>query len=276
METAGMSRWLLTYADMITLLLALFIILFSISTINKVKLQRLVRDLGGGFNNVDALNNPPNGQTTVTKDELKVMQSQLQQYISQNQLQNKVQTRIRQNGTRRELVITLLTDKSLYDSGSAELRDVTKGILDVVNGQLRIRKNDIRVEGNTDNVPIHTAQFPSNWELSAARAVGVARYLVEHDGLSPKRIQVAGYGEFRPRVPNDTEEHRQANRRVDVVVLDTQEGGTSAAAVRDEESTGEGEAPVAAAGEGQPKTNPAAKSEGETKTKPAAPVKESK
>ncbi|HXQ47796.1 MAG TPA: OmpA family protein, partial [Caulobacteraceae bacterium] len=202
-------RWLLTYADMITLLLALFIILFSISTINKVKLQRLVRDLGGGFNNIDAINNPPNGQTTVTKDELKVMQSQLQQYISQQSLQSKVQTQIRQNGTRRELVITLLTDKALYDSGSADLRPVTKGILDVVDGQLRIRKNDIRVEGNTDNVPIHTAIYPSNWELSAARAVGVARYLVENDGLSPKRVEVAGYGEFRPRASNDTDEHRQ-------------------------------------------------------------------
>src|ERR1700757_4485311 len=95
LEGAGMMRWLLTYADMITLLLALFIILFSISTINKVKLQRLVRDLGGGFNNIDAINNPPNGQTTVTKDELKVMQTQLQQFISQNQLQTKVQTQIR-------------------------------------------------------------------------------------------------------------------------------------------------------------------------------------
>jgi len=233
METAGMMRWLLTYADMITLLLALFIILFSISTINKVKLQRLVRDLGGGFNNIDAINNPPNGQTTVTKDELKVMQSQLQQYISQQSLQSKVQTQIRQNGTRRELVITLLTDKALYDSGSADLRPVTKGILDVVDGQLRIRKNDIRVEGNTDNVPIHTAIYPSNWELSAARAVGVARYLVENDGLSPKRVEVAGYGEFRPRASNDTDEHRQQNRRVDIVVLDTQQGGTAAASVEE-------------------------------------------
>jgi chemotaxis protein MotB len=233
LETAGMMRWLLTYADMITLLLALFIILFSISTINKVKLQRLVRDLGGGFNNIDAINNPPNGQTTVTKDELKVMQSQLQQYISQQKLESKVQTQIRQNGTRRELVITLLTDKALYDSGSAVLRPETKGILNVVNGQLRIRKNDIRIEGNTDNVPIHTAQFPSNWELSAARAVGVARYLVEDDGLSPKRVEVAGYGEFRPRAANDTEEHRQSNRRVDIVVLDTQQSGASTAALEE-------------------------------------------
>jgi chemotaxis protein MotB len=234
METAGMMRWLLTYADMITLLLALFIILFSISTINKVKLQRLVRDLGGGFNNIDAINNPPNGMTTPQKTDLQVMQAQLQQYIQQQKLQQKVQTTIRQNGTRRELVITLLTDKALYDSGSAVLRPETTGVLNAVNTQLRTRKNDIRVEGNTDNVPIHTALYASNWELSAARAVGVARYLVEQDGLSPKRVQVAGYGEFRPRVPNDTDAHRQENRRVDIVVLDTQQGGTESASVEEQ------------------------------------------
>lgn len=224
LETAGMMRWLLTYADMITLLLALFIILFSISTVNKVKLQRLVRDLGGGFNNIDAINNPPNGQGT-TGNQLQVMQSQLQQYITQNQLQNRVQTQIRQNGNRRELVITLLTDKALYDSGSAELRPETKRILDVVDNELKTRRNDIRVEGYTDNVPIHTALYASNWELSAARALGVSEYLIEVDGLSPVRVTFSGYGEYRPRVPNDSDEHRQENRRVDIVVLDTQNGG---------------------------------------------------
>ena len=102
-----MMRWLLTYADMITLMLALFIILFSISTINKVKLQRLVRDLGGGFNSQDAINNPPNGMTTsATKDDLQAMQAQLQSYVSANQLQNKVQTKIQREGKKRELVIT--------------------------------------------------------------------------------------------------------------------------------------------------------------------------
>jgi chemotaxis protein MotB len=228
LETAGMMRWLLTYADMITLLLALFIILFSISTVNKVKLQRLVRDLGGGFNNIDAINNPPNGQGT-TGNQLQVMQAQLQQYITQNQLQSKVQTQIRQNGQRRELVITLLTDKALYDSGSAELRPETRRVLDAVDNELKTRVNDIRIEGYTDNVPIHTALYPSNWELSTARAVGVARYLIETDGLSPIRVNVAGYGEYRPRVPNDTDAHRQENRRVDIVVLDTQNGGAASA-----------------------------------------------
>ena len=217
-----MMRWLLTYADMITLLLALFIILFSISTINKVKLQRLVRDLGGGFNSQDAINNPPNGMTTATtKDDLQAMQAQLQTYISKNQLQNQVQTRISRDGKKRELVITLLSDKQLFDSGKADLKDGTKKILDEVYRQLKTRPNEVRVEGNTDNVPISNSQFPSNWELSAARATGVARYFVEDDGLSARRISALGYGEYRPKYANDTDAHRAANRRVDVVILDT-------------------------------------------------------
>ena len=222
MESAGMMRWLLTYADMITLLLALFIILFSISTINKVKLQRLVRDLGGGFNSEDAINNPPNGQTTsATKDDLQAMQAQLQAYISNNKLQNKVQTKIVKDGKKRQLVVTLLSDKQLYDSGKADLKDETRKILDEVDAQLKPRQNEVRVEGNTDNVPISNDAFPSNWELSAARATGVARYFVEHDGLQARRISALGYGEYRPKFPNDTDEHRAANRRVDVVILAT-------------------------------------------------------
>jgi len=217
-----MMRWLLTYADMITLLLALFIILFSISTINKVKLQRLVHDLGGGFNSQDAINNPPNGMTTsATKDDLQAMQAQLQSYIQSQSLQKSVQTKITRDGKKRELIITLLSDKQLFDSGKADIKPFTKKILDEVYKQLKTRQNEVRVEGNTDNVPISNDQFPSNWELSAARATGVARYFVEDDGLSPLRISALGYGQYRPRVPNDTDEHRAENRRVDVVILDT-------------------------------------------------------
>jgi chemotaxis protein MotB len=221
LETAGMMRWLLTYADMITLLLALFIILFSISTISRVKLQRLVHDISGGFNSTDAINNPPNGGSTGTDSgnagdaNLQQIQRKIEDYIKKNQLQNKVQTQIDQRG----LVITLLTDKALYDSGSAELRPQTRALLDAVDGALKRTVNEIRVEGNTDNVPISTSFFPSNWELSAARATGVTRYLVEHGGISPTRLSFAGYGEYRPKVPNDTEAHRQMNRRVDIVIL---------------------------------------------------------
>ncbi len=234
-----MMRWLLTYADMITLLLALFIILFSISTINKVKLQRLVHDLGGGFNSQDAINNPPNGQTTsATKDDLQAMQAQLESYISQNKIQKQVQTKITKDGKKRELVISLLSDKPVYDSGSADLHDETKKVLDQVNKQLRGRQNEVRVEGNTDNVPISNGQFPSNWELSSARATGVARYLVESDGLTAKRISALGYGEYRPRFANDTDEHRAGNRRVDVVILDTDAATDAQEAVATDASAG--------------------------------------
>ena len=226
-----MMRWLLTYADMITLLLALFIILFSISTINKVKLQRLVRDLGGGFNSQDAINNPPNGLTTATsKDDLKAMQSNIESYVTKNNLQSQVQTRISSDGKRRELVVTLLSDKQLYDSGKADIKPETQKILNEVYSQLKTRQNEVRVEGNTDNVPISNAQFPSNWELSSARAVGVARYFVEQDGLSPQRISALGNGEYKPRSKNDTDAHRASNRRVDVVILDTDANSAAQAA----------------------------------------------
>jgi chemotaxis protein MotB len=231
MESAGMMRWLLTYADMITLLLALFIILFSISTINKVKLQRLVRDLGGGFNSQDAINNPPNGMTTsATKDDLQAMQAQLQSYITSQSLQKSVQTKITRDGKKRELVITLLSDKQLFDSGKADIKPFTKKILDQVYKQLKTRQNEVRVEGNTDDVPISNEQFPSNWELSAARATGVARYFVEDDGLNARRISALGYGQYRPKFPNDTDQHRAQNRRVDVVILDTDAATNAAAA----------------------------------------------
>jgi len=216
-----MMRWLLTYADMITLLLAMFIILFAISNVSRVKFQRLATAISGGFNSSDSANNPPNGGVTGNEhgrtDEANMgsVKAQIDKYISRQNLQNKVQTRIDRQG----LVITLLSDKAYYDSGSADLRPETKELLDVIGAQLRGVRNEVRVEGNTDSIPIATAAYPTNWELSAARATGVTRYLVEHDKIVPTRISFAGYGQFRPKYSNDSDAHRQQNRRVDIVIL---------------------------------------------------------
>lgn len=218
LETAGMMRWLLTYADMITLLLALFIILFSISTINKVKLQRLVHDLSGGFNSIDAINNPPEGgglERAQPSQELRQEQQILQTYIIQQHLQQQVTVHMTSQG----LVISLLTDKALYDVGSAELRPATIGVLEKVGSVLRRSQPEIRVEGYTDNEPIHTSLYPTNWELSAARAAGVTRFLVEHERLNPAKVSLAGYGEWRPTHANSSPYGQQLNRRVDIVVL---------------------------------------------------------
>jgi chemotaxis protein MotB len=218
LETAGMMRWLLTYADMITLLLALFIILFSISTINKVKLQRLVHDISGGFNSVDAINNPPEGgglEHAQPSKELQQEQQIIQTYIQQKHLQDQVTVRQTSEG----LVISLLTDKALYDSGSATLRPETVGLLEQVGAVLRRTEPTVRVEGYTDDEPIHTSMYPTNWELSAARAAGVTRFLVEKRYIDPHKISLAGYGEFHPTHPNGNFNGQQLNRRVDIVVI---------------------------------------------------------
>jgi chemotaxis protein MotB len=221
MESAGMMRWLLTYADMITLLLALFIILFAISNISAVKFNRLAKTIAGGFSSTSAANDPPSGGPSAVQHarsedaNMAAIKAKLDKYIAEQKLRSKVQTRITAQG----LVVTLLSDKAYYNSGSAELRPETKRVLDVIAGQLREVGSDVRVEGSTDDVPIATYAYPTNWELSAARATGVTRYLVEHEKIVPTRISFAGYGQFHPKYPNDTEAHRQQNRRVDVVIL---------------------------------------------------------
>lgn len=219
-ETAGMMRWLLTYADMITLMLALFIILFAMSTISKVKFQKFATAVSGGFDNQWSVNQPPNGgtggqQAGGSPSAIPSIQRDLQRYVQKNRLEKQLQVHMDHRG----LVITLLSDNSYYDSGSAEMRPETKKILDGIDVFLKKNDNLIRVEGNTDNVPISTSVYPSNWELSTARAVNVVRYLVEQKQMAPTRISAAGYGQFHPRVANDTDAARQANRRVDIVLL---------------------------------------------------------
>ncbi len=220
LETAGMMRWLLTYADMITLMLALFIILFSMSNISRVKVQQFAKQVSAGFDNTWSVNQPPNGgangeQSFDASSSIPAIQRELEKFVKQNHLERQVQVHMDHRG----LVVTLLSDKSYYDSGSAELRPQTQKTLDGIYSFLKKNSNLIRIEGFTDNVPIHTATYPTNWELSTARAVNVTRYLIEHDGLSPTRVSAAGYGEFKPRNTNSTEADRQQNRRVDIVLL---------------------------------------------------------
>ncbi len=220
METAGMMRWLLTYADMITLMLALFIILFAMSNISRVKVQQFAKQVSAGFNNTWSVNQPPSGgadaeQAFDASSSIPAIQKELEKFVKANHLESQVEVHMDHRG----LVVTLLSDKSYYDSGSAQLRPQALDALDGIDALLRRNANLIRIEGFTDNIPIHTAAYPTNWELSTSRAVNVARYLVEHDGMQPNRVSAAGYGEYKPRNSNATEQERQQNRRVDIVLL---------------------------------------------------------
>jgi len=265
---ASHERWLLTYADMITLLLALFIVLWSISSVNISKFAALKDSLSQAFSgkilqgNNGILSGGPaplnpdgtqvqnfNAQTSSStsfavassaslpspNSIAQSLRNQINQSISQQELDNlrRVQAQIKAAAKElglsgviktsideRGLVIRLLTDKVLFASGQATLESRALPLLGDI-GKIIARNpmtNPVRVEGNTDDVPISTAQFPSNWELSTARATAVLEVLLR-SGLTPKRLSVAGYGPENPVASNRTAAGRSLNRRVDVVVL---------------------------------------------------------
>ena len=123
--------------------------------------------------------------------------------------------------TERGLVIHIV-ESSLFDEGSADLKPRAMEVLDVVADELKDIPNHIRIEGHTDDRPISTPQYPSNWELSSARATSVVRYLVDNHDIPQNRISALGYGEYRPVKPNNSIENRALNRRVDIVILTTE------------------------------------------------------
>lgn len=113
----------------------------------------------------------------------------------------------------------ILAQPVLFDTGKAELKETAMELLADIGKMLLSAKNPIIVEGHTDNVPIHTAQYDSNWELSFGRAYSVIKYLIKGVGLSPVRMHAIGYGEYRPIAPNDTDENRAKNRRIEINIL---------------------------------------------------------
>ncbi len=214
------ERWLLTYADMITLLLALFIILFSISSINKVKFKALAHDMSGGFNGADATNRPPPAERTSEADtqSLAALAAALHKYVRERKLMANVDVRIEKRG----VVVSLRTDSAMFESGSAVLEPQAGQIIHALAGFLLTpsqRQRRLKIEGNTDDVPIATPLYPTNWELSTSRAVAVTRHLSEADGLSPERLSAIGFAQWHPLVANTTTANRLLNRRVDIVVL---------------------------------------------------------
>jgi chemotaxis protein MotB len=214
------DRWLLTYADMITLLLALFIILFSISSISKVKFRAFAHEMAGGFVGADADNRRAGADDSGALDahSLDTLAAALQKYIRGRHLAKNVTVHIEERG----VVVSLRTDSAMFKSGSAILEPQAGVLIHALAGFLSApaqRFRILKIEGNTDDVPIATPLYPTNWELSTSRAVAVTRHLSEHDGIAPDRLAAIGLGEWHPVVPNRSESDRLVNRRVDIVVM---------------------------------------------------------
>lgn len=213
----NVDRWLLTYADLITLLLGLFVILYGMSKIDIEKYEQVAAALGGVFGRdggvLEGRKQIIEALTPLQKERNRIQQ-QIQQAVGD--LSSKGLISMTQN----ERGVTVhLTEELLFPSGSAELKGSSLRVLDTIASVLARLPNDIRVEGHTDDVPIHTERFPSNWHLSVARALNTAVYIINKYNMKPGQVSIAGYAEYRPLLPNTSAENRARNRRVDIVIV---------------------------------------------------------
>lgn len=215
------QRWLLTYSDMITLLMIFFIVLYTISNVNSNKFSQIATSLNKTFEGTNYYIGNYAGNSIVegnnTGNNINSVENKLDEFIKQNNLQSMVTQKVDERG----LVISL-NDTLLFDTGSADIREEQKSTLMAIGGMLKKLPNYIRVEGYTDNVPINNNKFHSNWELSVIRATNVVEILVKNVGIDPQKISAVGYGEYRPIAPNDNDKDRQLNRRVDIVIMNTE------------------------------------------------------
>ncbi|AWE08755.1 flagellar motor protein MotB [Lysinibacillus sp. 2017] len=225
------ESWLVPYADILTLLLALFIVLFASSTVDQAKLEKMssvfneVFTSGTGVMDNPAVIQTPNGsETNVQSGASKYMQDQqaLQQaqnrvdeFIAVNELEKQFETKMTDEG----LLITI-RDSVLFNMGEANVKSEYKSIADELSQLLMFDPpRNIVITGHSDNVPIKTKDFDSNWDLSVMRAVNFMKEVIGSNAeLDSKYFSVKGYGEFSPIASNDTEEGRAKNRRVEVLV----------------------------------------------------------
>lgn len=243
----NLERWLISYADFITLLFALFVVLYGISEVDVQKLKKVANSFQFAFSMFGSGGVEDIPMLDIQKKErmiplpIKTTEAITQLYPGEAEKFEEVKKDI-WNAIKNDLVRVKMPDSMLFelterglvvrlhagyffDPGSAEIRHEVLPILDRVAEKLKMGKHHIRIEGHTDSAPISTMNFPSNWELSAARASNIAKYIIDRFKFSPQHISVAAYGDSRPIASNENEEGRAKNRRIDIVVLSIRETG---------------------------------------------------
>lgn len=234
-EPENHERWLLSYADFITLLMIFFIIMYSMSEMDKSKYNELASafsvEMGGGGTGILKGGNGTTDTETSVADKV-VTEEQKQEevkesidaYIDTSELNDSVTTSIEERG-----LVLSFNDALFFDSGNAEIKvDQIEKFADIgeLLNQPTLKDSFIRVEGYTDSVPVSNPQYKSNWDLSALRASNVAQIIIKDSGIDPKRVSVVGYGEYRPKADNKTKEGRLENRRVDILILNSEYNDT--------------------------------------------------
>lgn len=234
------ERWLVSYADFITLLFALFVVMFSAAQVDKKKVSKLAVAIQTAFRELGALpsanraistapkqlqTSPPEISKVVTREdefpddseEIENLRRELQESLATEIARNEVS--IRRN---REGLVISLKEIGFFESGSATVKTSSRSAFARIAKQLVSKPYHIRIEGHTDDVPIHNAQFASNWELSTSRATELIKLLIVQFGFSPDRLSAAGYAQYHPIADNHAPGGRSQNRRVDIVILHRQ------------------------------------------------------
>jgi len=273
-EHENHERWLVSYADMMTLLMVLFIVLFAISQVDQRKFAALKTGLTAGFGATE--NVPVTGGTGINQNDgvvpaafgldvglgikqntttdknanayqsgqgsnttsggsdngaaaaKKAAQAEVQKFAAIEKAIRKslqgtgLQDKVRFRVTDRGLTVAIIADDVFFESASADLRPKGRQVLDSVGPVLEPLPNDIAVEGNANNLAINSPVYPSNWELSAARASSVVRYLIGTSDVAPQRLSATGFGSSRPLYPASDPRSLSYNRRVDMVVVSQQ------------------------------------------------------
>ncbi len=222
------ETWLIPYADMLTLLLALFIVMFAMGQIDQEKLRNLSEQFniifsgGEGVLEQDGISVIPmqnvsaqdNSDKTDEQDRMNEIKRNLEQEIENRGYSDKVKVTLNREG----LQITI-QDGVLFNSGEAEILEKVFPLLIHITDMLKNLDNNIKVVGHTDNVPIRTQKFRSNWDLSAMRAINVMNFMIEEGKLNPNKLSIQAYGEYMPKYDNSTEAGRAQNRRVEIFIV---------------------------------------------------------
>lgn len=223
-KAANHERWLLTYSDLITLLMIFFVVMFASSSVDKQKFKALSESMSvamgsgkhiiGDETSVAINENPSINEANIEGDKLTQLKDQLDKYLQQNNMSDTTSTTISERG-----LVVSLNNSLFFDPGKADLKPEYESRLVEIGNILRQMNNYIRVEGHTDNMPISNALYHSNWQLSSVRAANVVEVLIAKSSIDPTKLTTVGYGEYRPIADNSTPEGRQKNRRVDLVLM---------------------------------------------------------
>ncbi|WP_079530542.1 flagellar motor protein MotS [Halobacillus hunanensis] len=225
-EQKGSPKWMTTYADMITLILVFFILLFSMSQVNLVKFDAIAQSFQNRMilefypspvedDHPKDLTDPEH--TADQSSSLDELLKEVNQYLESHQLKDTISASRTDEG-----IVLVLQEQLLFSSGEAAILESGKPFLNKMGTLLAAIPNDVKVEGHTDNRPISTFKYPSNWELSGARAGSVIRYLLSNtEDIKQSRFTAAAYADTRPMVPNNSVENWSKNRRVEIVILDS-------------------------------------------------------